>query len=78
MLQYLIDKNNLWPQFESCKLTDIDLIAGPIQPSTSLKQNSSSHHWSYQGRPINKSILYEVWAVLMINLLLFIIIIDCC
>ena len=66
MLQYLIDDNNLWPQFESSKLTPTDLIfikeliAGPIKPSTPLIHDSSSHNWSYQGRPRNKSFLYEV------------------
>ena len=67
MLQYLIDDNNLWPEFESYHLTNTDLIfikeliAGPVQTSTSsLKQNSSSDNWSYQGRPRNKSFLYEV------------------
>ena len=66
MLQYLIDDNNLWPQFESYNLKDVDLIfikeliAGPLQPFTPLKEDSSSPHWPYQGRPINKNFLYEV------------------
>ena len=66
MLQHLIDDNNLWPRFESYNLTNIDLIfikeliAGLLHPFTPLKQDSSSPHWPYQGRQINKSFLYEV------------------
>ena len=74
MLQHLIDDNNLWPQFESSKLTPTDLIfikeliAGPLKPSIRLRQGSSSRHWAYEGRSIDKSFLYEVWTVLIINL----------
>ena len=66
MLQYLIDDNKLWPQFETYNLETNDLIfikeliAGPLQPFTPLKQDSSSHNWPYLGRTVDKSFLYEV------------------
>ena len=60
MLDYLIDDNNLWPQFKKNKLTQTDLTFIKELIDNPLTEDFSSDNWPCHGRPIEKSFLYEV------------------
>ena len=68
MLRCLIDDNNLRPQFELYNLTCTDLTFIEELIDNPLEPDFTADNWPCQGRSIDKSFLYEVWAVLIINL----------
>ncbi|XP_045193463.2 deoxynucleoside triphosphate triphosphohydrolase SAMHD1-like [Mercenaria mercenaria] len=61
MFRYMLEENNLHPVFEKEGLshTDITFIEEQV---TGPKKNLESGSWPYDGRPKNKSFLYEVVA----------------
>lgn len=69
MFDYLIESNGLLAEVTKYSLTPTDLkfvkeqIAGPLESEMSSQANSD---WPYEGRPKEKSFLYEVSVMLLV------------
>ena len=75
MLHHLLNENNLWSSFKENGLDDVDLIF--INELIYAPHEELSVEWMWNGRPLEKSFLYEVIKSFILFVLYYHILLDC-
>ena len=75
MLQHLLNENNLWSLFKDYGLDDVDMIF--INELINRPPAELSVEWMCNGRPVEKSFLYEVIKSFILFVLYYRMLLDC-
>ena len=75
MLQHLLNENDLWSSFKDYGLDDVDMIF--INELINRPHAELSVEWMCNGRPVEKSFLYEVIKSFILFVLYYRMLLDC-
>ena len=75
MLQHLLNENDLWSSFKDYGLDDVDMIF--INELINRPHAELSVEWMCNGRPVEKSFLYEVIKSFILFVLYNCMLLDC-